>query len=370
MYRLMLVAGARPNFVKIAPVLNALERQPNLFECKLALTGQHYDHCLSGSFLRDLVMRDPDIQLNVGSGTHAQQTAWIMARLEGYLFRWQPDLVIVPGDTNSTLAAALTAVKMNIAVAHLESGLRSFDRTMPEELNRILTDHISSLHFVTEESGKNNLLNEGISASSIRFVGNTMIDSLLRLKNKGNLDAIKKRLGINQKSYAVATIHRLGNAEDHNVLTGLMAALSDIAVNMPVIFPVHPRTRAQLDKLGIYAKLSPKLLITDPLGYVDFIALMAGAKLVLTDSGGIQEETAILEVPCLTLRNSTERPCTVECGMNRVIGNGYRRIVEEANHFMAFGAHKTKDPDLWDGHASERVVEGLIEYFKNHHKAA
>lgn len=361
----MLIAGARPNFIKIAPVLAALENYPKLFDCHLVLTGQHYDDFLSGVFLRDLGMRDPDIQLNVGSGTHAQQTAWIMARLEGYLIRWQPDMVIVPGDTNSTLAAALTAAKINIPVAHLESGLRSFDRTMPEELNRILTDHISSLHFVTEEAGRINLENEGIR-ETIRFVGNTMIDSLLKLKNKGDFDAIKKRLGIDQKSYAVATIHRPSNVDDPYMLTKLMAAFSEIAANISIIFPVHPRTRAQLDKLIFCAELPPKLLIIEPLGYVDFIALMANAKLVLTDSGGIQEETAILEVPCLTLRDNTERPCTVECGMNKVIGNDYRRIVDEAYQVLSLGISKTKVPDFWDGHASERVVDHLIEYFKNH----
>jgi len=365
--RIVNIVGARPNFVKIAPLIRAMARRPT-FVPTLVHTGQHYDQAMSEQFFQDLEIRPADFNLEVGSGSHAVQTAQVMQRLDPILEAVRPDLVLVVGDVNSTLAAAITAVKRGIPVAHVEAGLRSFDRAMPEEINRILTDAVADFLFVTEESGRVNLLKEGVDPTKIHFVGNVMIDALESSRSRWENSSIFPTLGVEPGSaYAVLTLHRPSNVDDPGTLSNFLEALETLARHIPIVFPVHPRVKQQLLRQGYGSVLrsdSPEPLrkgiaYVDPLGYLDFVALVSRARLVLTDSGGIQEEATVLGVPCLTLRDTTERPVTVTHGTNRLIGNTPGRILDEALRTLAQPPQRRVAPPLWDGHAAERIVEIL-----------
>jgi UDP-N-acetylglucosamine 2-epimerase (non-hydrolysing) len=355
------IVGARPNFMKIAPLLREMRRWPEI-RPTLIHTGQHYDASMASRFFEDLEIPPPDVSLEVGSGSHAAQTAEVMKRLEPVLCDLRPDVVLVVGDVNSTVAAALTAVKLGIAVAHVEAGLRSFDRSMPEEINRLVTDAISEYLFVTEESGQRNLVREGIDARKIHMVGNVMIDSLDQCRRAWARSSILADLGLPQGGYGVVTLHRPSNVDDPVMLGTLVNALTDISRDLPLVFPVHPRTRARLDQIenGGHAGGSTGVRYVSPLGYLDFMALVAGARLVLTDSGGLQEETTALGVPCLTLREQTERPVTVTRGTNHIVGTDPSRIVTEASRVLAAPLPPPSRVPLWDGRASQRIVAILL----------
>jgi UDP-N-acetylglucosamine 2-epimerase (non-hydrolysing) len=353
------IVGARPNFMKVAPVMRALEARG--LRQRLLHTGQHYDARMSDVFFADLRLPEPDVHLGVGSGTHAEQTARVMLAFERALAEGpRPVLVLVPGDVNSTLAAALVAVKLGLHVAHLEAGLRSFDRGMPEEHNRVLTDHLADLLLTPSADADENLLREGLPRERIARVGNVMIDTLL-----ANLPAARGRrtadkLGISGP-YAVVTLHRPSNVDDAQALARLVDALAQIAAALPVVFPVHPRTRARLGEPRL-ARAATALRLCEPLGYLDFLSLASGARLVLTDSGGLQEETTALGVPCLTLRESTERPVTVAEGTNTLVGTDPGRIVAEAWRVLAGQGKVGRRPELWDGRAAERVADAICAF--------
>lgn len=367
--KIVTVAGARPNFIKVAPLVREMRRYPAIVPI-LVHTGQHYDWAMSDQLFSELEVEPPNVNLGVGSGSHAAQTAEVMKRIEPVLETMQPNLVLVVGDVNSTLAAALTAVKLGIPVAHVEAGLRSFDRTMPEEINRLLTDAISDLLFVTEESGRDNLLREGIAPEKIHFVGNVMIDTLQAFKARWKGSSIFNRLGLDDEHpYGVLTLHRPSNVDAPGILVNLLEAIHELARYLPIIFPVHPRVKAQLlpqEKLfwsrpdAREAPPSEGIICVEPLGYLDFIALMSRARLVLTDSGGIQEETTVLGVPCLTLRETTERPVTITHGTNQVIGTVPGRIVDEALRTLKHPPWQNGPPPLWDGRAAKRIVRILV----------
>jgi UDP-N-acetylglucosamine 2-epimerase (non-hydrolysing) len=353
--KIVAVAGARPNFMKIAPLMWELRKRPGVTAC-LVHTGQHYDERMSKLFFEELHIPRPDVDLGVGSASHAVQTAEVMKRFEPVVLETRPDAVLVVGDVNSTLACALTAVKLDVPVAHVEAGLRSFDRSMPEEINRILTDAISRWLFVTEPSGVDNLRREGVPGDRVFLVGNVMIDTLLACRQRSESSPILGQLGLSPGGYAVLTLHRPANVDDPGVFAGLMGAVGRLARQLPVVFPVHPRTRKALAGLG---DLQPGLLLTDPLGYLDFMKLVGSARLVLTDSGGIQEETTVLGVDCLTLRNNTERPITCEQGTNRLVGLDPGRILDAALGVLSRKAGPARVPDLWDGKAAARIVDEL-----------
>ncbi len=348
--KLAVVAGARPNFMKIAPLMKALAADPD-FNLVLIHTGQHYDDNMSGSFFRDLGIPAPQHHLEVGSGSHAQQTAEIMKRIEPVLIDETPAAVIVVGDVNSTAAAALVAKKLLIDVVHVEAGLRSFDRTMPEEINRVVTDSIADLFLVTEESGRVNLLHEGVAPERIHMVGNLMIDSLRQNVERARQSDIADRLGIGGMNYGVVTLHRPANVDDPAALDEIMGALRVIAENTPLFWPVHPRTRARLESGTL--PLPREMRLLEPLGYLDFLSLEAGASVVLTDSGGIQEETTVLGVNCLTLRDNTERPVTIELGTNRLAGTTRASILAAWDDLQR-APRPAQIPPLWDGKAGER----------------
>jgi UDP-N-acetylglucosamine 2-epimerase (non-hydrolysing) len=361
--KIILVAGARPNFMKIGPVAKELAK--NNVDHKVVHTGQHYDDEMSKVFFDDLGMSQPDIYLGVGSGSHAEQTGKIMIAFEKVCVDEKPDLVVVVGDVNSTLACAVVASKLWIPVAHIEAGLRSFDRTMPEEINRILTDQISDYLFTTCADANVNLKNEGIAESKIYFVGNVMIDTLLRFIDVASKSDILDRLGLKEddraKKYAVLTLHRPSNVDDPATLKGIFSALDRLSEKIPIVFPAHPRTAKKIEDFGLAGSgAEERILITKPLGYLDFLCLMSKAAVVLTDSGGIQEETTILGIPCLTLRNNTERPVTVKQGTNIVVGNDPDRIVREGLRVMEQGITRTGTPKFWDGMAAERIVKVII----------
>lgn len=350
------IVGARPNFVKMAPVVKALSARG--VPQRLVHTGQHYDAKMSEIFFDELGMPKPDLYLGVGSGSHAEQTARVMMALEPALIDMKPDVVVVAGDVNSTLAGALVAAKLGIPVAHVEAGLRSFDRTMPEEINRVLTDHVADFLFTTEASADENLIREGIARDKIFFVGNCMIDTL-----DTHLDAALARMPwknfpLEELEYGIVTLHRPSNVDDAGNLEEILRALAELSERLPLLFPVHPRTRANLEQV-----MPPfhRIQVVEPLGYLDFLGLMAKARLVLTDSGGVQEETTALGVPCLTLRHNTERPVTVELGTNRLIGNRAEKIGAAAALVLDMPHHQTMRPPLWDGHAGERIAEILAE---------
>jgi UDP-N-acetylglucosamine 2-epimerase (non-hydrolysing) len=360
--RILNVVGARPNFVKIAPLMAEYRKHPGI-EPLLVHTGQHYDQRLSRFFFRDLGLPEPDVNLEVGSASHAMQTAEIMKAIEPVILKHTPDAVLVVGDVNSTIACALVAVKLGVKLVHVEAGLRSFNRSMPEEINRILTDAISDLLFCTEQSGVDNLTREGIPAEKIFLVGNVMIDTLMRHRERAARSDILDRLGLNGDRFAVLTLHRPSNVDDLETLSRILEALEMIQRDMLIVFPVHPRTKKILSSLIPCKRLEqmPHLRAIDPLGYLDFLKLMTSARLVLTDSGGIQEETTCLGVPCLTLREESERPITMECGSNHIVGTDSAGIIEGYQRVLS----KLKDgfqvPPLWDGHAAERIVEILRE---------
>jgi len=354
--RVLAVAGARPNFMKIAPLLRELSQRPT-FTTTLVHTGQHYDDRMSADFFRDLGIREPDINLAVGSGLHGAQTARVLTGIEEILLREPPDLVLVVGDVNSTLAATLAAVKLEIPVAHVEAGLRSFDRRMPEEINRVLTDAVARWLFTTEPSGSRELEREGIPAVRIHLVGNVMIDTLLaNLERARELDT-PERLGLAEGKFALLTLHRPGNVDDPARLAALFEVLEEVHRELPIVFPVHPRTANVIrEKLG---GRPPALQLVEPQGYLDFLRLMSAARLVLTDSGGIQEETTALGVPCLTLRENTERPVTVSEGTNTIVGSDPERIRTEVAEVLAGRGKRGRRPALWDGRAAERIADVL-----------
>lgn len=366
--KILSVVGARPNFMKIAPIVDALKKFPDM-EHRLVHSGQHYDELLSGNFFTELGLPRPDVNLQVGSGSHAAQTAEVMKRLEPVLLDYRPDVVVVVGDVNSTLATAITAVKLGIRVAHVEAGLRSFDSTMPEEINRKLTDAISDLLFVTEQSGIENLKHEGVPAEKVFLVGNVMIDTLLRHRKLAARSPILDQLQLRQngsgvRPYGVLTLHRPSNVDDDQLLRGILTAVKTIAAEFPVFFPVHPRTRKNIESFGLEhlfsaAPASSGIVPLDPLGYLDFLNMNDHARLVLTDSGGVQEETTVLGVSCLTLRENTERPATVNSGTNRVVGVDPDQILAAAREVLSQPARSNRRPPLWDGEAAPRIVEIL-----------
>lgn len=360
--RILNVVGARPDFIKIAPLMAEYNRRQGV-EAFLVHTGQHYDEAMSRLFFSELGIPQPDINLEVGSGSHAAQTAEIMTRFEPVLLSTEPDVVVVVGDVNSTFACGLVAAKLGIRLAHVEAGLRSFDRSMPEEVNRVLTDAISDLLFCTEESGIENLLNEGIPKDKVHFVGNVMIDTLLNNRAKAQESAVLNRLGVNDGRYALLTLHRPANVDDPQTFGSILDAIGVILKDMPVVFPVHPRTRMNLNSgsVGVRVGQMAGLRLTEPLGYLDFLRLMRSASVVLTDSSGIQDETAILKVPCLTLRDGTERPVTVTCGSNRIAGRDRRRILAAYRDAISPNGHGFQTPPLWDGRAARRIVDVLIQ---------
>ncbi|MDF2756377.1 MAG: UDP-N-acetylglucosamine 2-epimerase-like protein [Nitrospira sp.] len=366
--KIVVIAGARPNFVKISPLLRAMRRRPDITPV-LVHTGQHYDAQLSDQFFTDLGIEAPAYNLEVGSGSHAVQTAEVMKRLEPVLGTEHPDRLMVVGDVNSTIAAALVAVKLGIPVDHVEAGLRSFDRTMPEEINRILTDAIADQLFVSERSGVDNLLREGIPAERIHLVGNVMIDALEACRPRWEQAPVLRRLGLEPtQPYALVTLHRPSNVDDPETLRRIVDALETVSRELTLLWPVHPRTKQALQRNPrVQGRVTQEgngaiphgLLALDPLGYLDCLAVMSRARLVLTDSGGIQEETTVLGIPCLTLRSNTERPVTLTHGTNRLIGTNPEAIVSMALQALNESGRSSDRPPLWDGLASERIVEKL-----------
>jgi len=355
--RLICVAGARPNFMKVAPLIRALAESP--FRATLVHTGQHYDDAMSGQFFRDLAIPQPDYFMGVGSGSHAQQTAAILTGFEPIVQEVKPAGVVVVGDVNSTAACALVAAKLNVPVIHVEAGLRSFDRGMPEEINRLVTDSISDLLLVTEESGRRNLEAEGVPEKRMRVVGNLMIDSLRFHIDRAASSTVLERLQVPER-YGTVTLHRPANVDDPARFLEILSALKTISEELPLYFPVHPRTRGIVESAGLAEAGGIRLI--EPQGYLDFLRLMSRSALVLTDSGGIQEETTALGIPCLTLRENTERPITIELGTNRLAG------VTKDGILRAWKMEKAepkqgKIPPLWDGHAAGRCVNALREFY-------
>jgi UDP-N-acetylglucosamine 2-epimerase (non-hydrolysing) len=360
--KLLLVVGARPNFMKAAPLLWEMKARPRDFEPRLVHTGQHYDAELSRVFFEDLELPEPDCDLGVGSGSHARQTAEVMIRFEPVLLEARPDRVVVVGDVNSTLAAALVAAKLGVPLAHVEAGLRSFDRSMPEELNRVLTDQLSDALFTTSEEAAENLAREGIPPGRVHFAGNVMIDALVKLLPRAEAlyDGLRARFGLDR--FALVTLHRPANVDRPEVLGEILAALAELAREIPVLFPVHPRTAARLSEAGLEAG-DPRLRLIEPLRYVEFLALEKRASLVVTDSGGVQEETTYLGVPCLTVRPNTERPVTITAGTNRLVPAERKALLEAAGEALRAGTGRRPQapPPLWDGRAAARIVERLLE---------
>jgi UDP-N-acetylglucosamine 2-epimerase (non-hydrolysing) len=357
--RILSVVGARPNFMKVAPVMNAIARTVSDAVQILVHTGQHYDERMSDIFFRELGMPRPEVNLDVGSGTHARQTAAIMARIEPVLVEFAPDLVVVVGDVNSTLAATLVAKKLGMRVAHVEAGLRSFDMSMPEEINRVCTDAISDLLFTTDRIADGNLAREGVAPRRIHFVGNVMIDSLFAHRAAAADRHYAADLGLRPGGYAVLTLHRPANVDEPKTFAEIFAALAEIARDLPIIFPVHPRTRRVVTEHGLPAvpSASAGIHLSDPLGYIDFLSLTMEARLVLTDSGGLQEETTILGIPCVTLRENTERPITVEQGTNRLGGTTRDGILAAVVDALGAARGPARIPEKWDGRAADRIAD-------------
>ncbi len=368
--RILTVVGTRPNFVKVAPLLDEMSRHPEI-EATLVHTGQHYDYEMSKAFFEDLAIPAPHLNLGVGSGTAVGQTAEIMMRLERVMAEGRPDVVVVVGDVNSTLAAAITAGKMGLPLAHVEAGLRSFDRTMPEEVNRVLTDAISDYLFVTEPSGVENLLSEGRPQERIYLAGNVMIDALLRFLPQAKRHPIPRELQAREKSglnltrpYGMVTLHRPSTVDNLTVLKMTWGALEEIAKEIPLIFPVHPRTQERMKEAGLSdagLEASHRIWVVPPMTYLKFLKLSSEAALMITDSGGVQEETTALGIPCLTVRENTERPITISMGTNLLVGLNGRRLVEEARKVLRGKGKKGRVPELWDGHASSRIVQTLMD---------
>lgn len=362
------VVGARPNYMKVAPVLRALAARG--VPARLVHTGQHYDPEMSDAFFQDLGMPAPDERLGVGSGTHAEQTAEVMRRFDPLVVKHRPRAVLVPGDVNSTLACALVAAKRGVPVFHIEAGLRSNDFSMPEEINRVVTDRVSDLLFTTEESANQNLAREGVPPDRVRFVGHVMIDSLLAARSRAPApEAVARALGLPAGfaagGYGVITLHRPSNVDAEESLAPLWGAFAAIAQRLPLVFPVHPRTRGNLERFGFLKRIPANLWPVPPQGYLTMVGLLASARLVLTDSGGIQEETTALDVPCLTLRENTERPVTIEQGTNTLVGRDPEKIKQAAFAVLAGGGKKGRRPALWDGHAAERIADHILAWMKN-----
>jgi UDP-N-acetylglucosamine 2-epimerase (non-hydrolysing) len=358
--RIVAVVGARPNFVKIAPIMAELAEYPYI-STTLVHTGQHYDTQMSDAFFANLEIPRPDVNLKVQSTGAITQIAEIMTRIEPVIESARPDVVVVVGDVNSTVAATLAAVKMGRPVAHVEAGLRSFDRTMPEEVNRVLTDAVSDLLFTTEASADENLAREGVPAERVHFVGNVMIDTLFRYREPARESDILERLGLTSRGYAVLTLHRPSNVDDEGTLGLLLGAIARIQSEIPIVFPVHPRTRRRLEALAGMLPPMPGLQLADPMPYLDFVQLMAESRCVLTDSGGIQEETTALGTPCLTLRQNTERPVTVSRGTNRIVGTEPDAIYQSWCDVKVGRWPAGELPELWDGKAASRIVRVLLE---------
>ncbi len=360
MMKILGIVGARPNFVKMAPIAKEIERTA-FADFKLVHTGQHYDDSMSKVFFDELGMPKPDIWLGVGSASHSKQTARIMSKLEDVMIDEGPDLVIIVGDVNSTLAASLVCAKMGIKLAHVEAGLRSFDTDMPEEINRIIADRLSDLLFVTEKSGMTNLEKEGIRSENAYLVGNVMVDSLLNNITKAESTGIIKSLSLDGP-YALMTIHRPSNVDDPMNFAKIIDILESVSSKIPVVFPLHPRTRKRMEEYGLQLD-NPNIISTPPLGYLDFLNLMNESTVVLTDSGGIQEETSVLGVPCLTLRENTERPITVELGTNEIVGLDKGKILACVRDILTGSWKKGEIPPLWDGKASERIVQTIRDKY-------
>lgn len=381
--KILHVVGARPNFMKVAPIIdafNAYAADPDAavkVRQVLVHTGQHYDRAMSDLFFEQLGMPRPDINLNIGSGSHGEQTGRIMEAFEKVLIEERPDLVLVVGDVNSTMACTIDAKKLGIPVAHVEAGLRSGDMSMPEEINRLVTDAISDLLFTTDRIANDALRGEGVPDDKVHFVGNVMIDSLLKHRDKAlgqptlhDLDLVGE--DGKPRQYAVVTLHRPGNVDDPQVLRQIAEALAALGQEIPVMFPVHPRSRARFQSFGLESLLSEQngIRLLEPLGYLDFVNLMANSSLILTDSGGIQEESTILRVPCLTLRPNTERPITIEEGTNRLVGNRREEIVAAIAEARQLRQAELKQPELWDGQAAPRIVRILVDWFQQRQRAA
>lgn len=364
MIKVLNIVGARPNFMKIAPIYAEMKRRSSEFLPLIVHTGQHYDAAMSDSFFVDLGMPAPDVHLNVGSASHAVQTAKVMMEFEPIVLGQKPDWVLVVGDVNSTIACALVCAKLGVKVAHVEAGLRSFDRTMPEEINRILTDSISDLLLTPSPDGNENLKKEGIADEKVKLVGNVMIDSLLRNLKIAEKSTVRQDLNLDGKDYAVLTLHRPSNVDDKEVFGGLIDSLLAVSEKLPIIFPAHPRTKGRIEEFGFAEKVrNSNIKLIEPLGYLDFMRLYSGAKLVLTDSGGLQEETTALGIPCLTLRENTERPITIEMGTNILVGTNPEKIKQTAFKILAdinFTAN-AKIPPLWDGKTAERICDALLD---------
>lgn len=370
--KIISVVGARPNFMKVAPIHRAIKRYNSQFSILnsplhhlICHTGQHYDEKMSKVFFEDLELPEPDFYLGVGSGSHAEQTGKVMIEFEKVLMREKPDYALVVGDVNSTIACTLTAAKLHIKTIHVEAGLRSGDRKMPEEVNRVLTDSISDLLFVTEESGMQNLKREGVPVDKIRFVGNVMIDSVAYYLPKAERSNILNELSVESGKYILVTLHRPSNVDEPEQLKNLMEMLNRLSERREVIFPVHPRTRNNLNSYSINQSISQSVHLCDPIGYIDFLALTKNAELILTDSGGIQEESTYLGVQCITLRDSTERPVTVSIGTNQLLGSDLAAAERAANDILDGNLKNGAIPPLWDGNAAERVVASIIEKFEN-----
>ena len=367
--RILNVVGARPNFIKIAPIHRRMQAVQGL-EPLLIHTGQHYDEKMSKTFFIDLEMPEPDIYLGVGSGSHAVQTGAILVEMEKICIEYKPDLIVVVGDVNSTLAAALAAVKLNIPVAHVEAGLRSFDRTMPEEINRLMTDAVCEMLFVTEQSGIDNLKHEGVDPAKIFFTGNVMIDSLVaNLEKTADLNAYEP-FNMKAGEYALMTMHRPSNVDNRDTLTCILSALEEIQKETPILFPIHPRTRKMISRFGMDERVKRmcNLTLTPPLGYLSFLNLMANARLLITDSGGIQEETTFLQIPCITLRENTERPVTIDLGTNTLVGMNPEQILQSYREAMNGSRRQSRIPPLWDGKAAERIVEIICQRNSNRNR--
>ncbi|MCZ7557212.1 MAG: UDP-N-acetylglucosamine 2-epimerase (non-hydrolyzing) [Bacteroidia bacterium] len=356
------VVGARPNFMKVAPLHRALEAHADRVRHLICHTGQHYDEKMSKIFFDDLELPQPHIYLGVGSGSHAEQTAKVMTAFEQVLLEHKPDLVIVVGDVNSTLACSVTAAKLHIPVAHVEAGLRSYDRDMPEEINRLVTDVLSDYLFVTEDAGLQNLHREGVADEKVFFVGHVMIDSLVHYRGKAAASTILHEFGLAQRAYTLVTLHRPSNVDSREHLELILGIFEELQHETRFIFPVHPRTRARIAEFGLRDRVEAisSLVLCDPIGYLDFLKLMDNAALILTDSGGIQEESTYLQVPCITLRENTERPVTAEIGSNEVVGLNAALAVEKSRAALNGNAKRGSIPVLWDGMAAQRIVDILL----------
>lgn len=367
--KILNIVGARPNFMKIAPIIDAMNQYPEQIEHLLVHTGQHYDEKMSKAFFDDLGMPKPDIDLGVGSGSHAEQTAKIMVAFEAVCLKEIPDLVIVVGDVNSTMACTITAKKLGIQVAHVEAGLRSRDIGMPEEINRLCTDVLCDFLFTTDDLADENLKAEGVPTEKINFVGNVMIDTLHKHRDMAKALGLIEKWGLKKGEYATLTLHRPSNVDDADTFRGIIEALVTIAKEVPIIFPIHPRTRKMAEKFGLMDLLTTGteirgVWVTEPLGYLDFLHLNMNARMVLTDSGGLQEETTVLGVPCLTIRHNTERPITCTTGTNLLVGNNKEKILLAASQVLRGEARPGKIPEKWDGKAADRIVEILLDRHK------